>query len=116
MKSIIISGVAILLLFAAVITGSLILSFDLGALGEEIKASVTVEEYKAAREHFREREKLYALAVGDAKLTEIRYSFDEVITFTEFGTEDEAMAAKNRLLSYVECERRLSGFGLEALF
>ena len=116
MKSIIISGASILLLFALVITGSLFLSFDLRTLRDEIEASDTLEEYKTAHEHFRKREKLYALAVGDAKLTEIRYSFDELITFSEFGTEDEAMAAKSRLVSYIECERRLSGFGIEALF
>lgn len=116
MKSIIISGISILLLFSLVITGTLSLSRDLGRLGEAIEGAETVEEYQRVRDEFARREKLYALLVGDARLTEIRYSFEELITFAQFGTEDEAMAAKSRLVSYIECERRLSGFGIEALF
>ena len=116
MKSVIISGAAILLLFASVITGSLSLSHNLRRVGEAIDRADSVEEYQRIRDDFIHREKLYALLVGDTRLTEIRYTFDEIITFTQCGTEDEAAAAKSRLVAYIECERRLSGFGIEALF
>jgi hypothetical protein len=115
MKSIIISGIAILILFTTVISGSLALSEELSRLYGAVDAATTSEEYREAEALFQKYKKLYALAIGDTRLVEISYSFDEVICFTEFGTEDEAKAAKSRLLSHIEFERRLSKFCIDAV-
>ncbi len=116
MKSIFLSGLALLAVCALVFTGSLISAMQLSGLEESLKSASSVSEYKEAEERFLSMEKFLALSIGDLELTEIRFSFTELVAFAECESEDEASAAKNRLLCYLEHERRLSGFGLDAIF
>jgi len=116
MKSIIFSGVAIAIVCALVFIGSALTGMKLLGLEESLRAASTEEEYRAIEEEFLSCENFLSLSVGDLELAEMRYSFSELIAFMERGSDDEAAAAKSRLLCYIEHERRLSGFGFEAIF
>ncbi|MBQ7363412.1 MAG: hypothetical protein IJW48_03060 [Clostridia bacterium] len=116
MKSILFSGLAILAVSAVVFIGSGISAMKLAELEEALHSATDVSDYKEIEARFLDMENYLSLSIGDLELTEIRYSFTELIAFAECGSDDEAEAAKSRLLCYLEHERRLSGFGPGAIF
>ena len=116
MKSIIISSIALCLCFAFVAGSAIATGKILDNLIASTEEAVSSEDYEKIINDFRRSEKFLFLTLQDSTLFEIEYSLFEVKDFLSHGTEDEASAAKSRLLSKMEEPRRLSGFNIKSVF
>lgn len=116
MKSIIFSLLSLLLLIAFVITSATVTHSLLDKLSSEVEDAMNAEEYENIKKEFEKMERFLSLTLSDNTLCEIEYSILEVRDYLEHGSEDEADAAKSRLLSKIKESRRLSGLNPRSIF
>ena len=116
MKSIIISSAALVLCFTFVSLSAAYTGRILDDLIESINHAATPDDYEDIIKEFRRADRFLMLTLHDSTLFEIEYSILEVKDFLEYGSEDEATAAKSRLISKIREPRRLSGFNMNSVF
>ena len=116
MKSIILSSLSILLSVLFVTVSAFGTGRALDSLLLKIGEAEDAEDYDKLREELERQEKYLSLTLADSTLSEIEYSILEVRDYLLFGSEDEAMAAKSRLISKIRAPRRLSGFNPRSIF
>jgi hypothetical protein len=115
-KSILLSAAAMIIAVGFVFGSSAVSTHILNRLEDRIAEANTAEDYKAFNEEYMKLEKYFSLTMPDSALSEIESTIGELISFSECGSDDEAMAAKNRLCSQIKQQRRLSGFNLRSIF
>ena len=116
MKYIVTSGLAILLSIALVALFTGVTTGILDDLITAVEDASTKEEFENIAKEFEQRRGFLSLTLPDSTLSEIEYSILEVIDFLSHNTEDEAKAAKSRLISKIREPRRLSGLNPGSIF
>ena len=116
MKSVIISSIAMLFLLAFVISSALITHRILVDVGNDVESAESYIDYERISEAFERSERFLSLTLSDNTLCEIEYSILEIRDYLKHGSEDEANAAKSRLLSKIREARRLSGLNPRSIF
>lgn len=115
-KGIIIPAVIIAATITFVTASSIASCYMLTTLSDELAAADSTDDYRALSKRFEKYEIYLSFAIGDNALSDIRMLMYELIAYAEAESDDETAAAKNRLYSRLEEQRRLSGLNFASVF
>ena len=115
-KNITISAIVMILTFLAVTANSIVCTNIFNALCESVQNANGIDDYKELQEELERRELYLSITIGNNALAELRYGAAELYTYANEGSHDEEEAAKSRLYSRLDEQRRLAGFTFSSIF
>lgn len=120
MKEKLLSIALLILVISFVTVNTVVLEKQIKWVTDEVSSlSLDGNDAKASAERiyqdFMKKEKYMSFTVSHDDLTSIEDCFVEMIGYLSVNDTDNATVTKNRLISYLEHLRRLSGFNIDAV-
>ena len=115
-KNIIISAAALTAIFFTVTVNSVICTNIFKKLCDKVQEAQSLEDYGKLEDEIKKHEFYLSFTIGNASLAEIRYCTAELYAYAKENNSEEAEAAKSRLYSRLDEQRRLSGFNFSSIF
>ena len=122
MKSIIVSGILIIVITVFAFTSSILVSSYLDRLTDSINQYRDFETeqatiiYRALYDDYKRREVWLCMVIDDESLMKIEEDFTDVIAQAEVQGDSEVEISINRLTCHLKQIRRLSGFNIKSVF
>ena len=120
MKSLIFAYVMLIILLAAVILNSIMVSNSIKNILDKLNSisneSACTEDYETLFKDYMKKQKFISLSVNHSYLTDVEGDFAEIITAARENETSELMITKSRLMSSLSHIRRLASINIDSIF